>query len=648
MERNEVRIGDTRIPVSRYDALVVGSGCAGFNAADRLYHYGKTHIALVTENVQAGTSRNTGSDKQTYYKLSLAGDVPDSVYQMAKDYFDGQCVDGEHALCEAALSAQCFLRLCELGVPFPTDRYGEYVGYKTDHDPGRRATSMGPLTSKKMTEMLEKSVRAKQIPILDHYMAVSLLKNRDNEAIGLVCLCTEDQHFEVLLADAIVLATGGPAAIYADSCFPTSQYGMSGMAFEAGVHGKNLTEWQYGIASLYPRWVVSGTYMQSLPCLISTDQEGADEREFLPDYIEDDGRLLTSLFMKGYQWPFHVDRAVSGSSLLDLIVYCETKLKGRRVFMDYRENPLGDRFDFHLLSEEAYTYLEKAGALFGKPIDRLMHMNRPAYEFFLNHGIDLTKDRIEVAICSQHNNGGLAVDEWWQTNVHGLFSVGEAAASHGVCRPGGSALNGGQAGSERAARYIAKQPPRHFDMPSVIEQCKEQILVVVMLPQKVMGESSNLRQQYDQSTREMSQGAASVREKNRIEKLYEETCEKYRSFEKQVSIASVQEYPLLFRYRDVLISQMMYLFAMKDYMQKGGKSRGSAMYCDPAGQLPQAKLPDSFRFSLDQRAMAGFVQEMEWNEGTIRAFWRKVHPISRHDLFFENVWREFRQNENVD
>ena len=49
-----------------YDAVVVGTGCAGLNAADRLHHYGRTNIAIVTDHLKGGTSRNTGSDKQTY------------------------------------------------------------------------------------------------------------------------------------------------------------------------------------------------------------------------------------------------------------------------------------------------------------------------------------------------------------------------------------------------------------------------------------------------------------------------------------------------------------------------------------------------------------------------------------------------------
>ena len=50
---------------------------------------------------------------------------------MAETLFAGRCVDGDIALCEAALSTQCFLKLVELGVPFPRNRYGEYIGYKT-------------------------------------------------------------------------------------------------------------------------------------------------------------------------------------------------------------------------------------------------------------------------------------------------------------------------------------------------------------------------------------------------------------------------------------------------------------------------------------------------------------------------------------
>ncbi len=141
MTKTYLSCGDMRIKTYCCNTAVVGTGAAGFNATDRLIAEGQSDVVMVTEHVLAGTSRNTGSDKQTYYKLTLSGGDPDSVREMAQTLFDGQCVDGEHALCEAALSSQCFLKLCELGVPFPRNRYGEYIGYKTDHDPRTDASS---------------------------------------------------------------------------------------------------------------------------------------------------------------------------------------------------------------------------------------------------------------------------------------------------------------------------------------------------------------------------------------------------------------------------------------------------------------------------------------------------------------------------
>ena len=138
-----------------FRTVVVGSGCAGLNAADTLASLGEKSLLLVTEDMNAGTSRNTGSDKQTYYKLSLAGDEGDSVGEMARELARPD-VNGDTALCEAASSAPCFFKLCALGVPFPFNEFGEYAGYRTDHDVRRRATSAGPLTSRYMTEALER------------------------------------------------------------------------------------------------------------------------------------------------------------------------------------------------------------------------------------------------------------------------------------------------------------------------------------------------------------------------------------------------------------------------------------------------------------------------------------------------------------
>ncbi|MGN0777826.1 MAG: FAD-binding protein [Aristaeellaceae bacterium] len=432
--------------------VIIGSGCAGLNAADTLAALGERDFVLVTENLLSGASRNTGSDKQTYYKLSLAGDDGDSVGDMART-LKRDDVNGDTALCEAAGSARCFFKLAALGVPFPMNEYGEYVGYQTDHDVRKRATSAGPLTSRYMTEVLEASVRTRKVDILDHTLACRILTDEAG-VTGVLCLETESREWLLLRCAHVVLCTGGPAMIYRNSVYPVSQFGMSGMAFEAGAEGANLDCWQYGLASVKFRWNVSGSYQQALPRYVSVDEQGV-EREFLAEALGP-VEAMNRVFLKGYQWPFD-PRKTDGSSRVDILVKAEED-KGRRVYMDYLHNPAG--YDLSLLSGEARDYLINCGADKATPIERLKAINAPAIALYQSHHIDLTREMLEVRVCAQHHNGGLAVDAHWQTSVPGLYACGEAAGTFGRYRPGGTALNSTQVGSMRAAEHIARTSRR--------------------------------------------------------------------------------------------------------------------------------------------------------------------------------------------
>ena len=418
-----------------FDTLVVGSGCAGYNAADTLWDLGRRSVALLTEGVSMGTSRNTGSDKQTYYKLSLAGDSPDSVFQMAQDLFAGGGVNGDTALAEAAGSLRSFMKLVNLGVPFPTNQYGEYVGYRTDHDPRQRATSCGPLTSRVMTEKLEASVASKGVPVFDGFQVVRLVVE-GGHIQGLLALdrnrlSREDWGLCFFRCGQVILATGGPAIAYRRTVYPPSQTGSTGLALEAGAAACNLQEWQYGLASVGFRWNVSGTYQQALPRYLAVDPQG-QEREFLAERLSG-SQSLEYAFLKGYQWPFDTDK-LPGSSLVDLYV-CQETARGNRVFLDFRRNPEG-MGTVAQLPPEAREYLERSGAVQDTPIDRLRHMNPGAVELYRDHRIDLYREPLEVAVCAQHCNGGLAVDQNWQTTLPGLYCAGEAAGTFGISRPG--------------------------------------------------------------------------------------------------------------------------------------------------------------------------------------------------------------------
>lgn len=638
--------------IIRRNTLIVGTGAAGLNAADRLWSFGQKDLAVVTEGVHTGTSRNTGSDKQTYYKLTLAGGEGDSVQELAQSLFDGQAMDGDLALCEAAMSTRCFMHLVELGVPFPRNRYGEYAGYRTDHDPRRRATSVGPYTSRCMTEALERSVREKGIEILDRLQVIRVLSD-GSRVFGLLCLDLDHQEdpekrFVGCCCTNIVYAVGGPAGMYANSVYPHLHYGGTGAALRAGAEGRNLTEWQYGLASVQPRWNVSGTYMQALPRFVSTDPNGGDAREFLGDTLTDPGDMLSRVFLKGYQWPFDVRKAGSGSSVIDLLVFLEQE-KGRRVFLDFRRNPGGGALEADRLSPEAREYLERAGACGGTPLERLRRMNAPAVDFYREHGVDLSRQMLEIALCAQHNNGGLAVDRWWRTSLEGLYAAGEAAGTHGVYRPGGSALNAGQVGSLRAAEHIAafgRNAPDERKFEDLLKNAAAEAEAIA--GSALNGGADTLKACWTDMRRQMSRAAGPIRDRAAIQAQLERVMHLRSHFSENVHVSVPEDLGLLFRLEDMLVCQQVYLSAMLDYIGRGGKSRGSALYTDTAGEKPAGNFPDTLRFQLDRGELAGMIQEARLDGSECRFRWREVHPIPREDDFFENVWRAFRETGNMD
>lgn len=671
MKRDILEINGINMDVYSLNTLIVGSGAAGFNAADSLYSLGQKDIAIITEGIDMGTSRNTGSDKQTYYKLTLEGDMPDSVIDMAKTLFNGGAMHGDIALAEAALSAKTFYKLTDIGVPFPHNRYGEYVGYKTDHDTRKRATSAGPLTSRLMTEKLEAQVKQKGIKIFDRFLVVEILTDRgenkdaQKSAIGLVALNLDEldspnMGFTLFNCANIIYATGGPAGMYLASVYPQSQMGSSGIAFEAGVKGVNLTESQYGIASIKFRWNLSGTYQQVIPRYVSTNLNGTNEKEFLEDYFDDPGKMLDDIFLKGYQWPFDPRKIEGfGSSLIDILVYNETQVKGRRVYLDYMKNPCwgsnNGELDFSLLGEEAYTYLKNSNALFGRPIDRLSKMNQPAIDLYMNNGIDLSEEYLEIAVCAQHNNGGLMGNIWWESNVRHFFPVGEVCGTFGVYRPGGTALNSTQVGSMRAAQYIsANYMDNPLEICDFLKLSAEQVAKKVGFAKNIMAvkhQNSNVSELRTKAQRRMSSSGAHIRSLKSVSEAILECKQELKNLEYDIRISLSKDIPEVFRNRDILITQLVYLNAIREYIIKGGRSRGSYLVQDDEGKLPSEKLGDEFKFSLDDGKLLKLVLEIELairdEEFEFTCCWKKVRPIPSDNNWFENVWNAYRNGDII-
>jgi succinate dehydrogenase/fumarate reductase flavoprotein subunit len=666
MHESTITINGQAYPVITVNTVIVGTGAASLNCAVQLDRAGCADKLIVTEKIGGGTSNNTGSDKQTYYKLSVAGTGPDCPYEMAHSLFDGGAMHGDIALIEATLSAQGFFHLVSLGVPFPHDRFGSFVGYKTDHDPRQRATSVGPKTSMMMVQKLLAEVGRRQIPIKDDTEVIAVLTREQDgakAATGLLCLDkTQLQapgHGLFLInATNVVFGTGGPSVIYKASVYPDVHTGSTGIALEAGAPAQNLTEWQYGLASIGFRWNVSGTYQQVIPRYISTAQDGSDPQEFLNPFFTSMTTLTTDIFLKGYQWPFDPRKVPNfGSSIVDILVYHECVVRGRRVYMDFRENPSNagnpalQPFSFDILGEEAHKYLANSNAFQATPIERLHHMNPLAIELYKEHGIDLWTEPLEVAVCAQHNNGGLKGNIWWESDVKHLFPIGEANGSHGVYRPGGSALNSGQCGSLRAAQYIAA---RYTEAPAgndafaaaVAAQVAARTGQIATLLAK--GGSHAELEAYRATLQErMTAHGAHIRAREAVQGALADARAQLAQWE-ACGVSDPADLPYALKNRDAIITQIAYLAAMEEHLRKGGVSRGSYMVMTPEGQLPCDGLGDAFRFILGDDPLKEEICETTYHaDGAITHAWAPRRPIPADDGWYENVWADYRTDQVI-
>jgi len=649
------------LPVVTVNTLIIGAGAAGLKCAQALYDNGMHDLAIVVDKLGNGTSNNSGSDKQTYYKMGVFGDEPDSPLEFARSLFQGGMMHGDLAYIEALLSLPGFFELCRIGVPFPFNRYGAYVGYKTDHDPRQRATSAGPKTSMFMFRKLLEQVQHHQIPIFDRHEAVRLLTDGDR-VVGAICLNKAESwrdNYGMTLFNAknIVLATGGPGELYKISVWPHGQLGSHGLALEAGAIANNLTELQYGLASTAFRWNLSGTYQQVIPDYFSTAADGiSDKRHFLGDYFADMPTMASNIFLKGYQWPFHAARLQNhGSSLIDIAVDREISA-GRRVFIDFMNNVTAGadmrQFAVDELHAEAKTYLQRCGALQSTPYARLQHMNQQSIDLYAEHGIDL-RQPLEVAVCAQHCNGGIRGSIWWESNIRNLFAIGEVNGSHGV-RPGGSALNSGQVGAIRTAQYIANvyndAPP---PPPAFIETVRPQVAQQAGMFQNWLAGSAaavplkNLRSQIQQR---MSDHGAFIRSLDGVNTALNEARQLYRQIcDNGIACESAAQLTRAVEDRHLALTSIAFLEALRAYIEGGGGSRGGYMILDDTGELTvNSSRGRELRHRAENMSKRQEILEIQLADSATGEFAVTavdVRPLPTDDSWFETTWAAWGRGE---
>ncbi|MBL7133432.1 MAG: oxidoreductase, partial [Phycisphaerae bacterium] len=381
--------------------------------------------------------------------------------------------------------------------------------------------------------------------------------------------------------------------------------------------------------------------------------------EFLTEYFDDMTTMATNIFLKGYQWPFDAQRVTDHqSSLIDMAVHQETVVRGRRVWMDFLSNPIGaegwDDFQIDQLGAEALEYLQKTGAMQDLPIDRLAHMNQPAIDIYAENNIDLRAEPLEIALCAQHMNGGFAVDKWWRSGIARTFVIGEMAGTHGVKRPGGSALNAGQVGAMRAADHIAnagssrtpdaEQPAVRRGLAAAGSRLKRMLAngAADVTPAEAMVEIRDRMMRY----------GAHLRSRPGASGALKAAKEQYaRLLHKGLKVSAPRQLAAAVQALQQCLTHVGVLKAICAMFDRGAGSRGSHCILDDSGlEMHPALINPAtgrpYQFKEENQSLRNEILQLTYNPAAPDLFDVDIvepRAVPDRDIAFEVAWAEFRE-----
>ncbi len=313
-----------------------------------------------------------------------------------------------------------------------------------------------------------------------------------------------------------------------------------------------------------------------------------------------------------------------------------------------------DEFNIDNLEPEAKGYLQKAGALQKTPIERLAYMNTPAIEIYKENGIDLYSEPLEIAVCAQHNNGGFAVDKWWQSNIAHTFVIGEMAGTHGVKRPGGSALNAGQTGGLRAAEYIVNvfgyELPDYSDKKVDIE--KQLSRLIGRLDTYKSSSGLAAKKVLEEIRSRMTASGGHIRELNDAQKALKQAIELYKSIQqKGFNSKDAGALTTAIQAEHLSLTSIAYLKAIVELLKQGSGSRGSHLVLAKDGVEIHPDVTDKatnkpLKFKPENKSLRNSILQIEYDNSLpdlFRCKTVKLRSAPTDRKAFEPAWRDYRE-----
>lgn len=282
--------------------------------------------------------------------------------------------------------------LLGLGARFDRRADGDLaLGREAGHGRHRIVHANGDATGAELMRTLRGAVRRRHdIEVREHTGVVDLVWQADR--IAGVLVLTADGRRDVLLAPAVVLATGGIGRLYAATTNPPEVTGDGlAMAIRAGAR------------------IADPEFVQFHPTAL---RSSLDPMPLLTEALRGAGAVLRDGTGHRFMRDEHADADLAPRDIVARAIWRRIE-KGDEVYLDATD--LGESFP---------------------------HRFPTVFESAIDAGVDPRQEWLPVSPAAHYHMGGIAVDEAGRTSLPGLYATGEVSVTglHGANRLASNSL----------------------------------------------------------------------------------------------------------------------------------------------------------------------------------------------------------------
>ncbi|WP_048192142.1 fumarate reductase (CoM/CoB) subunit TfrA [Methanobacterium sp. SMA-27] len=397
------------------DVLVIGSGGAGCRAAIESRKY-NLDVIIVSKGLSFKSGCTTLAEGGYNAAFGYV-DSEDSVDSHFQDTMKGGAYLNDMELVEILVkeAKDRLMELEDFGAIFDRQESGKLNQRAFGGQSFRRTCFQGDRTGHEMMMALKEEVTRQKIDTFDELMITSLLTDENSKkVIGAVGVSLRNSKIIIFKSKSTVIASGGAGWLYPVTSNAIQKTGDGySLAYNVGADVLDMEQIQFHpTGMLYP-----------------ASRRGV----LITEAVRGEGGKLFNVKMERFMKNYDERGELATRDVVARAIYNEIR-EGRGtdnggVYLDVTHLPN------EIIEEKLETMLFQ----------------------FMDIGIDIRKQAMEVAPTAHHVMGGARIKPNCETTVKNLYAAGEVTGGvHGANRLGGNALADTQVFGKRAGESAAK------------------------------------------------------------------------------------------------------------------------------------------------------------------------------------------------